>query len=68
MSDSQLNSDRGYLYFQAILPSAIAISTRSLLIATEADITYIQPDVLDLISIESPGNVKVTVVKGKWLS
>ncbi|XP_053388167.1 extracellular matrix organizing protein FRAS1-like isoform X2 [Mercenaria mercenaria] len=64
VTDSQLNSHQGYLYFKAILPSAIAIATRSLLIATKAEVTYIQSDVLDLTSLENPESVKLTVLKG----
>ncbi|XP_052791092.1 extracellular matrix organizing protein FRAS1-like isoform X2 [Mya arenaria] len=64
VSDNKLTSPYSDLYFQGVMTSAITIATRSLLLATQGDITVIRSSVLDLHTLADPENVNITVLQG----
>ena len=64
MTDSQLTSALGELYIQAVMPSAIAIATRSSLLATQGEVTVTSTDVLNLSAKAADENVKLTILQG----
>ncbi|KAH3869870.1 hypothetical protein DPMN_033043, partial [Dreissena polymorpha] len=76
VTDSQLTSAVGELYVQAVMPSAISIATRSLLLATQGEVTVISTDVLNISAKAADENVKLTILQGpkqgvivnKWTS
>ncbi|WAQ95604.1 FRAS1-like protein [Mya arenaria] len=64
VSDNKLTSPYSDLYFQGVMTSAITIATRSLLLATQGDITVIRSSVLDLHTLADPENVNITGTDG----
>ena len=66
ISDSQLSSALRNLYFQMVSRSAITLTARSMLHATESEFTPILKQCLDLNATADPTDVIITVIQGMY--